>query len=253
MNLDLSLETTPRTAVAAHPEADLMKPCVVSLPKAGSVWVLSLVADCLGLPIVAPRDMRAGTAPCVTKCHRHYEGAVSLGCSHLVYLARDPRDAFISYYNYQKTPFYQEQYPDYAPFPAQGAFYEEYYLPERVIGMRYAEHHLPYLEHGVPCVRYEDLCGHPEKILEGLFAQWEIEPVASAALARAIEKNSFENAKKHGVQLWSHIPATHFRKGKHGTYKEELSPDIAADLCRRFRRYMEAFGYAPDPRGEEAS
>lgn len=221
----------------------MRKVCVVSLPKSGSVWLLSLLADCLGLEIVHPQEMSSRQSSCVTKCHRRYEDVFSIGSNALLYLVRDPRDAFVSYFHYQKTTYYTQHNKDYTPFEDMHAYYREYYLPVLLQGKGYPSHFLPYKEHGVYCVRYEDLCLDAQKVLADYFTA-QSEPLENSRIASAVAKNDFSVAQKNGIQLWEHIPSTHFRKGTSGRHKKELPQDLADELTDKYGQFIKTFGYA---------
>ncbi len=213
---------------------------VVGFPKSGNVWLTSLIANCLDLPV----DRKNNIArvfyehKSLNKRFLHdpklYRG---------VALVRDLRDIIVSLFHWLKTDGYKNYYKHgpHQIFNDLETMYIEFFL------RRFAQ--LPvetmiddYVRKGWPVVKYERLWDQTEVELQRLFEIWRI-PVGEQKIKMAVENNRIEKLKKKGGVLENYIERDHFRKGGYGQYRSEIPPHILKDIEIKYGDYLRSWGY----------
>jgi lipopolysaccharide transport system ATP-binding protein len=102
-----------------------------------------------------------------------------------------------------------------------------------------------WLAAGEPLVRYEDLLAHPLEELHRALVALGGQNVSEADLQAAIEANRFEKlsgGRPNGVE----DPASHYRKGVAGDWKNHFTPRVTARFKERFGDLLIATGYERD-------
>jgi hypothetical protein len=222
------------------------KVAVISLPKSGSVWLISLLAECLGLEAVLPEHQDNSKKISVTKFHRPFSKVLykeDLVCA--VYLMRDIRDVIVSYYNYSQTDDYRTHMDPSCYYDDVQTFYFEYFLSKLVPRYNWIHHAEEYIQHGLPLIRYEKLWDDPAKELQRLFLRWGMK-VDPERIRYAVNNNSIEKLKKSGKKIWRQMPTTHFRSGGYGGYIDILPNLVLEDIYFRFGDYLRRWGYPTD-------
>jgi hypothetical protein len=216
---------------------------VFGLPKSGNTWVISLLSDYLNLPPVHLHEDRNKCG--VTAEHNHLTYAIKIrrDLSRGVYVLRDIRDIVVSFYYFARTDFFKELNDPYFKEDGIETFYYRYFLHKLVPRYGMMTHAEKYSMHGVPVIQYERLWDNPVNTFSGLLHRMGL-PVDKQKVVQAVEKNTLQKLQKEGKQLWQQFPATHFRKGGYGSYKQELPDDIIDDINFRFKRFLDRWGYS---------
>ena len=98
-------------------------------------------------------------------------------------------------------------------------------------------------------MRYEDLIGNPRKQFADLVKFLRVD-APSARVERAVKNSSFKVLRKleerGGFQEKTPVQERFFRKGKSGSWRDELTDEQAAAIVDTHRTQMERFGYVPD-------
>jgi hypothetical protein len=217
---------------------------VFGLPKSGNVWLVSLLANYLSVPVIDP-IVDVGKSG-VGMCHHFYseELARRRDFVQAVYLVRDLRDVIVSYYHNAQTEWFRSMMPNF-DYPDIDSFFYEFFLPRVVPRHRIADHAQEFAERGVPVVRYERLLADAEgefgRILRRLGIAFD-----SARVRSVVEENSFDRLKKAGKHLNTYVPPSHFRRGKSGGYRDEMPESIRRHVSRMFSKALLRWGYEPD-------
>lgn len=99
----------------------------------------------------------------------------------------------------------------------------------------------------VHLMRYEDMVTHPHKTFQEMAAFAEL-PCDNENIARAVKFSSFDELKKQeekeGFYEKNHnSKSPFFRKGKVGSWREELSEELAELLIKEHAEVMHQLGY----------
>ena len=215
---------------------------IAGLPKSGNVWLTSLVASALGLP-VSPKDGWSSVS------YTHKALNKELLIDPLVFrgvvLVRDLRDVLVSLFYWLKTEDYLTYYKHgpHQIFYDIESMYIEYFI-RRFCNIPIDSLVDDYVKYGWPVIKYERLCDDAFKELKRLFAIWQIE-VADEMILGAVKNNDINVLRS--ADNTSTIDATikydHFRSGGYGQYKHELPEHICFDLERRYGDYLRSWGY----------
>jgi hypothetical protein len=212
---------------------------IAGFPKSGNVWLTSLVAGCLDLPV----EKKDG------QCYVHYthkalsnEWLYDRGLLRGAVIIRDLRDIIVSLFHWLKTDGYRNYYKHgpHQIFDDIETMYIEFFL-RRFSKMPMADLADSYVEKGWPVVKYERLFDNTVRELERLFQVWGVE-VPSKKINSVVSANTISNIKRAGV-LESYIEPDHFRKGGHGNYVHEIPEKILKDIELRFGDYLMSWGY----------
>ena len=215
---------------------------IAGLPKSGNVWLTSLVANCLDLPVTVQDGQSS-----VSYTHKGLTSEVLHDPKILrgVVLVRDLRDIIVSLYHWLGTEDYLS-YFKHGPHQIFGdleSMYIEYFL------RRFS--HIPidtlvddYVKLGWPVIKYENLWDNAMRELTRLFAVWQIE-VSEEKIARAVEQNSIKVLRnsQQSATIDSSIKRDHFRAGGYGQFRNEIPEHILSDIERRYGNYLRSWGY----------
>ena len=216
---------------------------VAGFPKSGNVWLTSLIAGCLDLPV----EKTPGWSY-VYYIHKTLDEKLLFDQSLLrgVVLIRDLRDVIVSLFHWLQTSDYK-QYHKHGPhqiFYDLETMYVEFFL------RRFA--HLPlrelpekYVEHGWPVIKYERLYDHTEVEMFRLFEIWNIN-VKEDKIKQMVVENQIESMKQKAGKVEKGVQRDHFRKGGYGNYKDEIPPHILKDIEYRFGDYLRSWGYVTE-------
>lgn len=164
-----------------------------------------------------------------------------------VYLVRDPRDVVLSWAHHNgQSP------AEAAEFLAHGTDHLMAHGHEVHAGWRAVSWSRHVLSWTVDCplpvltLRYEDLLIDPHPQVEQLAAWLDIE-IDEERIARAIAACDFrELAAREAVEGFSEAAApdrVFFRRGRSGTWRSELDPELARAIERDHGEVMESLGY----------
>lgn len=215
---------------------------VNSMPKAGSVWLIAMLEQLLG---VKARER-------ITLSHvRDIETDwPKPNCHGAVVLVRDLRDVVVSWFHHVQRSDLQNGFaaPRYATLDA---FYAEYFLGQLYGSDRYYSGDLERWLNRVgalsfPLVRYEDMLRDTAAALRKIMTSWKLD-VTDAALRAAARDYTFDRmratvAGRDGYVAES-VESGHLRAGRAGNWESELPAAIARDVDRRFRAYQRRLGY----------
>ncbi|MCR4318255.1 MAG: sulfotransferase domain-containing protein [Planctomycetes bacterium] len=218
---------------------------IFGLPKCGNTWLRFMISDALSVPITTPWIEGNGISilhfansrPHVDQC----TGPFVRG----LLLVRDPRDMICSFFHYAKTEYYVTKVDPNCKFDGFHDFYFNYFLGRIVPDYGVHDHDTSFDNLKLPRFRYEDLLHDPKSELERLFDSWKI-PRSDwqDRIDEAVRRNEFDKLKKEGKSKdLAEIPTTHFRKGKWGSFREEMPEEILNDANERFADIIERLGY----------
>ena len=218
---------------------------LVSYPKSGNTWMRYLMAyatwpelidvDLVEMAAYMPSFrlehdkamMQDPDAPCnqlkhrIIKEHTVYDKNAALHIKRAIYIARDGRDAMVSYWH-----FCNQRDGTSIPF---SEFIELSAKPEHSYGP-WREHVLGWLNAPLKAklvLRYEDMLANTELCLRQALDFAEIEATDSA-IENAVRRASFDSMRKlektKGLNLEQLKNVEFVRKGKTGSWKETFGP-----------------------------
>ncbi len=226
---------------------------IVGYPKSGNTWLQNIIVEiAYGLDISKVGDTMLQELVPDVHFKRHYSRFMEkmFFKSHflpqpdyrkVIYLIRDGRDVMVSYYHYLhalghiKSDLNTTIINGYDFFPSTWSSHVDAWLEN------------PFKSE-IIFLKYEDLLKNPNKEIKKIvdFADLDAD---DALINRAIERTSFNRMKKRekkgGWDANRNWPKgkTFIRKGKSGSYKEELSEDAIGVLLRDFGETLEKCGY----------
>ena len=232
---------------------------IVGYPKSGTTWVARLTAELVNCPVkgilynekkneIAIEGLERKSEYECYKSHRqiHELTKEDVETGKIIYVIRDPRDLYISGYNY----FYNiKLLPNF--LHSKLAHYQNFKFIEKKIKntigkwlmkkkmikailfgnknlhywcrISWGKHLIPYLDNSsVLKVKYESLLNNPFNECERILSFIGIEKPADSIIA-AIEKQSFNAVKEKFVENGESRKANFLRKGKNEQWKKELS------------------------------
>jgi sulfotransferase family protein len=172
-------------------------------------------------------------------CH----AAFDLRLPRVVYVMRDPRDVMLSYWHYQK--FLVKGY---------SKSLREYLEGDDQWPCRWDDHVaswlLPRRHPNLLVVKYEEIQQDAAGVLRSVLGFAGVE-VSEERIVRAVEASRFERMRaseeKFGVSNKSGDEAERFvRKGKAGSWREEMSEEEVGVLEEKYGEVMRAVGYGVD-------
>lgn len=228
---------------------------LVSYPKSGNTWIRFIIANLIKSDPGEEIDFHS-TAKYIPELGVHNQFLAGLPRpriikSHqlfnecfksVVYIIRDPRDVYVSYYHYLKKRLPSDQ------------SFSDFLREETLSPSRWHTHveswaDMPNVKY---FLRYEDLLVNPEaeitKLLNSLDGKISF---ASNEISKAVEKSSFSNMKKIEQEKGRYFlsesakkTATPFvRKGAHGDWKNYFSKSDEEFLLEEVGDLMQKFGY----------
>ncbi len=248
---------------------------VVGYPKSGCTWATRLVAELVGCPVAGfwgseKKEIAVEGEDRISdfRCYKSHHQLGELGVSpndtgnSIIYVLRDPRDLAISAANYFQFDRYSRLAGFFRRLHRGEKFYrhtlypllvrENYRLEQMTdallqgsavvhnwVRISWRQHWLPFLEAGVPLIRYEDLLATPEEQSRRILQHLGLERSA-AEIAVAVENQSFDRKKETLLQSGETGRAKFLRVGRSGQWREKLparlqrrfADELGADLAR---------------------
>jgi estrone sulfotransferase len=236
---------------------------VCTYPKSGTTWLGYLLANALKPDPAEPLDLKsfgkyvpdvnlqytkrgslaehAGLPdPRFFLCHAAYNAALATTFPKVVYVLRDPRDAMLSYWHYQRflAAGYDKSLAD---FLREGEHWPCDW-DEHVTGWL-----LPRRHPNLLVLRYEDLHADAAGALRAVLALAGVDRT-DAQIAAAVEASRFDKMRaaedKGGVHGKAGGSAERFvRKGRVGSWRDEMTPADLRVLEDRYGDVMRQVGY----------
>jgi hypothetical protein len=272
-------ERTSGTACDPAKRRDAVKKIVVvGYPKSGCTWATRLVAELVGCPVAGfwqsdKKEIAVEGEHRVSdfRCYKSHHQLGELGLqpndpdAWLIYILRDPRDIAISAANY----FQFDRFPRLAALfhgVRRGEKLYRHTLYPLLVSQNYrlermteallhgsaevhnwcrvswSEHWRPYERAGVPIIRYEDLLVTPEEQSARILRHLRIE-CSPAAIAAAVENQSFERKKEALLHSGETGRAKFLRVGKSGQWREKLPQDLQARFAKELGDELAAWHY----------
>ncbi len=218
------------------------KVVVFGLPKSGNTWMVSLLSSCLVMDPIHVDIEKNKSGVGMSHEPLSYKMKLRKDFARGVYIMRDLRDILVSYFHYVKTNYYKELNDPYVSEPTIESFYQNYFLSKLIHRYDWLNHATKYTNHGIPVIRYEDLFDNPTDELSRLFTKMGIS-VELDIIKSSIEENDISKLKASGKNIGKEVPATHFRKGGYGSYKNEMTEKLIHRVNRDFGDYLSRWGY----------
>ncbi len=222
--------------------ANAGKIVVFGLPKSGNTWIVGLLSDYLDLKGKQAYGDRSRNGITMLHDPLSYRLKIRSDFQRGVYIMRDLRDIVVSYYHYVQTDYYKELNDPYVAYPNIEDFYTQYFLPKLVHRYNWYNHANNFLAHGLPLVKYEDLCKDTVQAFSNLLVRMGL-PLDVSKVEEVVEKNNIAKLSKSGKDLWHKVPKAHFRKGGYGGYKDEMSQELITRINKDFELVLGHWGY----------
>jgi estrone sulfotransferase len=225
---------------------------LISYPKSGNTWLRFILANLIHssekinfrnidqfIPDVYSATERVNkiASPRFIKSHHPWFDIFPKS----IYIARDYRDVFTSYYHYQKKlGAFSGSIEDFSTqidtLHSFGTWDEHIHKALTI------QEEKP---QNILLLKYEDLYQNPEAELQRIIHFLNIKPTLSEK--EIIQRCSFaslqELENKHGSQFKDISQANFFREGKPGTWKTELPPELAKMLTNLYAEPLARLGY----------
>jgi hypothetical protein len=214
---------------------------VFGIPKSGNTWLVSLISDALAIPVIDP--VNDSDAFGVGMTHIPFSPIVSDRSDflHGACLIRDLRDVLCSFFAYSQTAAFRSARREFH-FDNWDDFYFDWFLSRGVAAFNPNQFCHDYAIKGVPVVRYEKLLHDPYHEMTRLLNTWGL-AYDVEKLEAAIESNGFKKLASGGKNINVAVPPSHFRRGSAGSFRDEMPPNIRADVEKRFSWYFQRWGY----------
>jgi hypothetical protein len=169
-------------------------------------------------------------------CHAAYDAKLS----RVVYVLRDPRDVMLSYWHYQKflTKGYAKSLREYLAADDQWPCRWDDHVASWLLPKRHAN---------LLVVKYEEIQADAKSVLRNVLGFAGLN-VSDEKIGRAVEASRFERMReseeKFGVRNKGGEEVERFvRKGKAGSWRDEMSEDEVRVLEEKYGEVMRAVGY----------
>ncbi|HKP91773.1 MAG TPA: sulfotransferase domain-containing protein [Thermoleophilaceae bacterium] len=230
-----------------------------------------LFDDALGIPssdltpdeieVLRPRadEVRArdATGPLLRKVHDAFftgpagEPVLSVAATRsAVYVIRDPRDVAVSLAHHDGKSVEQAAGQLANPKANAGGLHGFAGQVRQRLGT-WSEHVRSWTDHApfpVHVLRYEDCLTDPVPAFETALRAAGLEPVDHGRVAAAVELADFHRLRaaeaRDGFRERSPASDRFFRSGRAGSWREEMSADVAASISEAHADQMKRFGYA---------
>lgn len=216
---------------------------VNSMPKSGTVWMTAMLEDVLGV-----RAEEQITVSHVADLEDDWSKENNHGA---VTLVRDMRDVVVSWFH--DTTRTDRALGFAAPrYPNITAFYHELFVGTLLGTRRFyfgdLERWLNLVSaHYIPIVRYEDMVADTEVCLRKVMTFWRVE-VSSDVLRQVVNDHALASMReKIGDRsgfVADLVNQGHIRRGRSGSWLEEMPEHIATDINQRFAGYQRRLGYS---------
>lgn len=226
---------------------------LVSYPKSGNTWVRFILSNLLNdnpdkivdfhtavefVPEVGVHleQLNALQSPRIIKSHAPYVSEYP----HVVYLVRDVRDVYVSYYHYLR----KSSSPDQS--------FSEFLRDETIWPCLWNDHVCSWVDReNVLVVRYEDLLQDTVEVVTQILIFWDKRSFSPEEIEQAVAASSFDEMKKlereRGRPFKSRKAAqsasTFMRSGKRGDWRNWFDEDDKRFLWQRAGSVMQRLGY----------
>lgn len=215
---------------------------VNSVPKSGSVWMITLLSHLFDLPRENPPHLHHMADIRDASCDLPVLGVVAL--------ARDFRDVVVSWFHETKRNDLRAGYTS-PRYPTVEAFYSEHLLGYLHCEPRFDCGNLTaWLDfvtaNSFPLIRYEDLQTDPCKELRKLMTFWKIDIDDDRIKATAKECNVSKmtnTVQQIGGMVEQAVAHGHLHQGRTGCWRDELPDKVAQDIAVRFEEFQARLGY----------
>jgi aryl sulfotransferase len=201
---------------------------------------------------------RAG-GPLLRKVHDAYlsgpagEPILSVAATRCaLYLIRDPRDVAVSYAHHHGRPFAWacgHMSDPRATVDVDGDPVPRHLRQRLGTWSGHVRSWVDEARFPVEVVRYEDLAESPAAEFARALSSAGFGPVDDAAVAEAVELASFDRLRRaeeeHGFRERDPKAREFFRRGRAGSWRDELPDELAAAIVDAHGETMERFGYEP--------
>ncbi|MEO8044256.1 MAG: sulfotransferase domain-containing protein [Spartobacteria bacterium] len=251
---------------------------VVGYPKSGCTWATRLVAELVGCPVAGfwksdKKEIAVEGEDRISdfRCFKSHHQLAELGVTpeelvgRVIYILRDPRDIALSavnHFQFNRFPILRAFFR----FLPQGEklyrhtlyplFVRQDYRLERMteallhgsaavhktVRQSWQEHWRPYAEAGVPIVRYEDLLSRPAEEAARILQHLGLER-SDAAIAAAIEQQSFARKKEKLLEQGETGRAKFLRVGKSEQWREKFPPRLQARFAQELGPALRQWSY----------
>ena len=247
-----TLETVTPSGYSPISQFDPQDVFIVGYPKSGNTWFQNLVAGIVyGIdPKMSPPALVDDVVPDVhySQFYRRYSTPMYFKSHALpqpdyrrvVYLIRDGRDAMVSYHRYRESV--EKEKLDFLEFVTTG---------KMLFPCKWHEHVLAWEQnpHGaeVLVVQYEKLLEQTVEQLER-FCQFVNLPRGRAFLEGMAEAAKFDNLRQKEIHMGMGRPdfpadKQFFRRGKAGSHKDEMPPEVLTAFLREAGDTLGRNGY----------
>jgi hypothetical protein len=252
---------------------------VIGYPKSGCTWATRLVAELVGCPVAGfwqsdKKEIAVEGQDRISdyRCYKadHTLPALRISPNEpktwLIYILRDPRDIAIS----GASHFQFDRYPVvtrlFRALPQGNKLFRHTVHPlfvrqtyrmkrmteallrgdvtvHRTVGISWRDHWRPYLEAGVPIIRYEDLLATPETECSRILCHLGLER-SQEEISNAIRNQSFARKKESLLERGETGQAKFLRVGKSGQWRVELPPDLQRRFADELTTELARWGYS---------
>ncbi|MEM6263236.1 MAG: sulfotransferase domain-containing protein [Bacteroidota bacterium] len=227
---------------------------IASYPKSGNTWTRFVLAHLLTrntkdlnfqnydqyVPELGVHDefIINRPPPRLMKTHVHPQDYMNKA----VYVIRDPRDVYVSYYYYLRKRYYSEELT-----------FEEFFLNSEIPFGRWKEHVEAWDKHQNKIViRYEDLLANPEGEFQRLIDFVPEFELRIEDLPEALNQSSFDRLKQKEKAFGRAFRSKEdekranrfMRKGVKGDWKSMFTPFMLDQLYEKSEAMMSKYGYS---------
>jgi hypothetical protein len=252
---------------------------VIGYPKSGCTWATRLVAELVGCPVAGfwqsnKNEIAVEGEDRVSdyRCYKSHHPLSELGVlpndpeASLIYILRDPRDVAVSaanHFQFDRFPavtgifrllpqgdklFRHTLYPllvrqNYRLERVTEALLHGSAAVHRTVAIPWRNHWRPYMEAGVPIIRYEDLLTTAEAECGRILHHLGLNR-SQKEISNAIRNQSFARKKETLLQQGETGRAKFLRVGRSGQWREQLPPDIQRRFSDALADELAEWGYA---------
>ena len=215
---------------------------VNSFPKSGSIWMMAMIGNALGLSTDKHVHLAHGAEMELALCTNNILGSVAL--------VRDPRDVVVSWFHEAVQCDVSHGFSE-PRYRNVSEFYYQYFVGRIFGNPQYyygnLDRWLDYLSaRAIPTVKYEDLLENADEELQRIMNFWKID-IDQTNIATAVSRMSFATIKENVGDGSSYIAERlgngHARQGQSGGWRDALPAEVARDIETRLAGYMHRLGY----------
>ncbi len=230
---------------------------LVSYPKSGNTWMRFLLANLMRIDLegfdAEPIDFNsavqyvpeyelhtdavdAAARPRILKSHTEYDASFP----RVVYLVRDPRDVYVSYYHYLRKRL------------PEGFTLNDFLQKQDLHPCHWHEHVTGWIDQpNVLTIRYEDMLADTAMQVHNLVAYWRQRGFTDEQIDVAVSRSSFNNMKQieqsggrpFRSERHRELSTPFMRSGKAGAWMRHFSEGDHQLLIDRMGEQMARLGY----------